>query len=213
MKCPMESEKQKVRDKELAICVGATSMPNSIVTNCHFMSLVQTLDPQYNIPSRRHLRVLIGKTKVHMKANIQALLTSARKINFCADIWTKKGFTSSYLGVTAHFFSPADGRIRHATLAVRHLPHPHTGSLHTCKVHTCYFTCVGECICDLTQQVINEWGVPPEKIQFIIIDNGSNMIKNLQLDVLRDIAQSQGDITDTEGEETEREGDSKGGED
>ena len=33
MKYAMDSEKQKVRDRELAICVGATSMPNSIVTS------------------------------------------------------------------------------------------------------------------------------------------------------------------------------------
>ena len=205
MKYAMDSEKQKVRNRELAICVGATSMPNSIVTNQHFRSLVQTLDPQYNMPSRTRLGVLIDKTVVHMKTNIQAVLQGARKINFCADIWTKKGFTSSYLGVTAHFFSPTDGHIRHATLAVRHLPHPHTGLLYIYKPHacTCYFTSVGECICNLTMQIIQEWGITSEKVQFIVTDNGSNMVKAFKDIVLKESDRSGGVHMETDDEETE----------
>ena len=205
MKYALDSEKQKVRDRELAIYVGATSMPNSIVTNEHFQSLVQTLDPQYNMPSRRCLGVLIDKTMVHMKTNIQAVLQGAHKINFCADIWTKKGFTSSYLGVTAHFFSPTDGHIRHATLAVQHLPHPPTGLLYIYKPHacTCYFTSVGEHICNLTMQIIQEWGITSEKVQFIVTDNGSNMVKAFKDNVLKESDRSGGVHMETDDEETE----------
>lgn len=132
----MESDKQRAKDRSVAICVGATSMPNSIVANEDFKTMLYTLDPQYSIPSRRRLGVLTNNIVIHMKSNIQEVLQRARKINFCADIWTKKGFTTSYLGLTAHLFSPTDGCIRCATLAVRHLPHPHTGMLHVYEAHT-----------------------------------------------------------------------------
>ena len=36
---------------------------------------------------------------------------------------------------------------------------------------------LGDAICDLTYQIIQEWGIPLSKVQFIITDNGSNMIK------------------------------------
>jgi hypothetical protein len=73
----MDSDKQKIRDKQLAICVGVTSMPNSIVTNEHFKSLIQTLDPQYYMPSRRRLGMLIDGTIECMKTNIRKVLQSA----------------------------------------------------------------------------------------------------------------------------------------
>jgi phosphoenolpyruvate-protein kinase (PTS system EI component) len=53
-----------------------------------------------------------------MKMTIQASMANCRKISFCGDIWSKKGLTSSYLGITAHFFSPIDLTIHHPTLAV-----------------------------------------------------------------------------------------------
>uniref|UniRef100_A0A1X7UK81 Uncharacterized protein n=1 Tax=Amphimedon queenslandica TaxID=400682 RepID=A0A1X7UK81_AMPQE len=55
-------------------------------------------------------------------------MSSAWKINFCADIWSKKGLTSSYLGITAHYYSTVNQCIEHPALAVQEIPHPHTGN-------------------------------------------------------------------------------------
>ena len=52
-------------------------------------------------------------------------------------------------------------------------------------------------------QVIREWGITPEKIQFIVTDNGSNMIKAFKDDVLKESARSGGVHTETDDEETE----------
>ena len=43
----------------------------------------------------------------------------------CADVWSKKGMTASYLGLYAHFFTKSDHRRHSVTLAVRRLPSPH----------------------------------------------------------------------------------------
>ena len=43
--------------RKLAIFVGSTNVPNSLVENTEFKSLMETLEPQYPMPSR----TLIGK--------------------------------------------------------------------------------------------------------------------------------------------------------
>ena len=89
--------------------------------------MLQALDARYRIPGRTRLQSLTDDMLITMKVRIQGAMSNARKINFCADIWSKKGLTSSYLGLTAHFYCPDTSCIQHATLAVRELPHPHTG--------------------------------------------------------------------------------------
>lgn len=53
-----------------------------------------------------------------MKTNIKISLASARKINLCADMWSEKGLTTSYLGITAHFYCTVTRKLKTATLAV-----------------------------------------------------------------------------------------------
>ena len=78
----------------------------------------------------------------------------------CTDIWSGKGMTQSFLGITAHFFTKSDHRWCVATLAVRALPSPHTA----------------HCIEELVRNVLQEWDIPIGKISGILTDNGSNMI-------------------------------------
>lgn len=68
--------------------------------------------------------------------------------------------TSSYLGVTAHFFSTKDHKRHNVTLAARHFPSPHTASQ----------------IADLVQEILAEWNIPQSKIHRVLTDNGSNMV-------------------------------------
>lgn len=112
-----------------------------------------------------------------MKETIKSSLSSARKINFCADIWSKKGLTSSYLGVTAHYFSPGDGSIRHATLAVRSMTYPHTGLYIIIYRSSFSSITIGDAISVLMKLIIQEWEIPSEKVGYVVTDNGSNMVK------------------------------------
>ena len=45
---------------------------------------------------------------IELKSKIGEFLEEANKASICADIWSKKGLLSSYLGITAHFFSRKD---------------------------------------------------------------------------------------------------------
>ena len=46
----------------------------------------------------------IDEVLIDLKGNILSHMLQARKVNFCTDIWSKKGMTASFIGVTAHFF-------------------------------------------------------------------------------------------------------------
>ena len=93
-------------------------------------------------------------------------LSEVQKGSLCADTWTKRGMTSSYLGVTAHFFSRRDRKRLQATLVVRRMPHPHSAVN----------------IREVVEKVLQEWNIPPSKVAAILTDNASNMLKAYQQD-------------------------------
>ena len=97
---------------------------------------------------------------IELKSKIGAFLEEANKASICADIWSKKGLSSSYLGITAHFFSRKDNRRHCATFAVRRMESSHTGV---------YVRMV-------VDNVLTEWDVQPSKVIASLTDNGSNML-------------------------------------
>ena len=149
---------------KLAVFVASTSTPNSIVENTAFVSLVEELDSQYPVPSRYVLGKQIDEVMIALKENIQAYMSMARRINLCTDIWSKKGMTASFLGVTVHFFA-CDQR-HNATIAVKRMPTPHTA----------------ENILEVVVDVLTDWNIPGERVGNTITDNGSNMIKAFKED-------------------------------
>ena len=167
----------------MAIFVGSCNVPNSLVENEEFRSFVETLDPRYQVPSRVQIGKEIDRVLFDLRGKIQEFLLYAQKISVCTDIWTKKGMTSSYLGITGHFFCRQDQKKHVVTLAVRILPHPHTA----------------EYIRSTLDEVLSEWCIPLTKLKAVITDNGSNMVK-----AFRNIA-SITDDSDNEEEELEEE--------
>ena len=102
------------------------------------------------------------KILIDMRATIGTRLQDARKVSICTDIWSKKGMSSSCLGITAHFFSQKDHLRHRVTLAVRRMPSPHTARN----------------ICAVVQEVLSEWEIPPSKVTAILTDNGSNSFRH-----------------------------------
>ena len=125
-KYDMKSHRRQLITRKLAVFVGCTNFPNSLVENVEFRSLLEAMDPRYPVPGRTLIGKEIDKVLLEMKSNVQGFISQAQKISLCADIWTKKGMSSSYLGVTAHFFTQHDHRCHRVTLAVRRINHPHT---------------------------------------------------------------------------------------
>ena len=76
--------------------VGSSNTPNSIVENVEFQQLIKSLDPRYPLPSRTLLGKELDKALVDLKASIHTYLAAARKVNLCADIWSKKDMTALF---------------------------------------------------------------------------------------------------------------------
>jgi len=60
------------------------------------------------------------------KKDLRDLLNSAERISLCADIWSKKGMTASFLGLTAHYYSRSKKDKCSMTIAVCRFESPHT---------------------------------------------------------------------------------------
>ena len=130
-------------------------MPNSIVENLEFKDLLHTMDNRFVVPGRSVVGKELDKVLIELKAKIGSFLLEANKMSICVDIWSKKGMTSSYLGITAHFYSHKDCRLHTVTLAVCRMPSPHTG----------------DNIRDLVDQVLDEWQIPLSKVSATLTDN------------------------------------------
>lgn len=155
-----ESQQYKWITRKLAIFVGSSNVANLIVENLEFKDLVHALDPRYPVPGRTTINKELDQVLIELRAKISIHLQSANLMSICCDIWSKKGLTSSYLGVTAHYFSQSDHRWHTVTLAVRRLA----------SAHTAYT------IRQTLDEILAEWDLDPTKILAILTDNGSNMV-------------------------------------
>jgi hypothetical protein len=99
------------------------------------------------------------------KQHLQQLVVSCRRLTICLDGWSKKGLSSSYLGISACFYDNASAVVRHVTLDLKLLHHPHTG----------------EQIATVLNECLSEWGINPQKILLVVTDNGSNVVKAIRL--------------------------------
>lgn len=150
-----ESAKQKRITEKLAIFIGSANVATTLVEDQEFREFLHEMDPRYVVPGRTAIRTELSKAVLKLKHNISKELKSAREINLCCDIWSKKGMTESYLGVTAHFF--ANHKRYKATLAVRHFESPHTGDR----------------ILNIVKVVLNDWDILCSQVGKIVTDNGS----------------------------------------
>ena len=155
-----DSTRYKSITRKLATFVAAGNVANRIVECEEFRDLLSQLDPQYPMPSRVALDKEMEALLIDVKGKIAAKLQDTRKVAICTDIWSRKGMTQSFLGITAHFFTMSDHRRQVVTLAVRVLPSPHTAN------------CIEELVCE----VLQNWDIPLQKISAVLTDNGSNMI-------------------------------------
>jgi hypothetical protein len=124
---------------------------------------------------------------------VKNLLSDARRITIGLDIWTNKGLTSSYLGISAAFFHPPTHKPLHIFLNLFLLAHPHTGTM----------------IANKLQECLTEWGIAPNQVLMFVTDNGSNMVKAVSdLNELNQeaVLLEQDEYSEEEGHETEESG-------
>lgn len=153
------------RDDSLVDLVIHAGIPVNVTQTLCFKAFCRTLDSKYVPPSTKKLNKLFDRRYQMVHANLLDSLKRARKISMGMDIWTKKGYTSSYLAITACYFDPKTHKSSHALLNLYSISHPHTGDM----------------ISDKFNQCLQEWEVNRKKVFLIITDNGSNMSKAVKV--------------------------------
>ena len=112
-----------------------------------FINLLSTLEPSYQVPSRKHVMKVL---RTLYEAEKEKLLEELRQVEYVAltgDFWTSVA-TESYLGLTAHFIS-SDWQLMSRVLQTRELTEHHTGI----QMSECVFVCAHVCR-DVTQTML-----------------------------------------------------------
>ncbi len=83
--------------------VAGDLMPLAIVESEKFEKLLGALDPQYRLPSRKHLSTKLLKAKYEeVKEKVIRKVQQASCVNLTVDLWSNRQMRS-FLGITAHF--------------------------------------------------------------------------------------------------------------
>lgn len=159
----IDSDKQEKKAKreaesttKLAIFVGTTNVPNSIEENLAFKDLLHTADPRYNVPSRTVDTRKLESVYIKLKAKTSCFIQEANKISLTTDLWSKKGLTSSYLGIPGH----------NGVLFVEGSSKPlcDVGCASSTPIHTAVD------IHATAKEVLSEWEIPRTKVSAILTD-------------------------------------------
>jgi hypothetical protein len=154
--------------QRLVRLVSTTSVPISIIEKQEFRELIWFLDEKIPIPGRIGLVNECLKYFKESKQEIMSKIENCDIISLGADIWSKRGLSESYLGITAYFYDKTREIKYVLTLGLKLFPHPHKA----------------ENIRDQIKSIIEEYGIRYEKIFRVITDNGSNMVKTFKIEWL-----------------------------
>ena len=134
----------------------------SVVESSGFRLFANSLDPKYQLPSRKHLSQFLIKDQCDMLfVNVKKHLEEVSEISLTIDLWSNcqmKAFT----GITGHYIF--DWQLHKCVLACRRLKGRHTAE----NVYQEY------------EDTVFRFKVA-EKVKHIITDNASNMKKGFRL--------------------------------
>jgi hypothetical protein len=152
------NNKQNNFDGKLVNYISYSMKPFSTVEDQSFVELVEVLDKNIKVMSRRTLMRRIEESKDLVQAEIGRLFEKASNVATCADIWATK--SDSYFGVAA---TCVDDNFKRQIrlLACRPFPNPHTG----------------ERIAEVLFDIHREFGLDRGKLVGTTTDNASNNIK------------------------------------
>lgn len=160
-----------------------------------FIQLLQEFQPKFKPPGPNKIMKMLNKRRRNGEEVIKKLVTEARKISICLDIWTRKSLTASFLGISGCFYSEACNMPVHAFLALCTVKHPHTGQM----------------VADCLSETLKKWSIPATRILHIITDNGSNMLKAVK--IMNEAVQNATVIDDSFDETQDRKEEDEGSED
>lgn len=137
--------------------------PYSVVENDGFQNLINTLEPRYVLPTRKHLsEVVIPNMYEKVKHDVTASLKSAERVAITCDSWTSRA-TDNYLTITSHHIDQEWRLVSHV-LQTRTTEASHTAAN----------------LSEIMFKAIEEWELT-NKNPVIVTDNAANMVRAVEI--------------------------------
>ncbi|XP_048017725.1 E3 SUMO-protein ligase ZBED1-like [Megalobrama amblycephala] len=156
-KLPFGSPRAQSITKSIAEFICKDLRPYSVVENDGFCRMLTTLEPRYEIPSRRHFTdKVIPALYADTRAKVEGALRSAKRVALTCDGWTSRA-TESFVTITAHFIDD-NWDAQSYVLQTRAMNDSHTGA-HMAEV---------------LKTAVDEWKLT-EKEPAVVTDNAANM--------------------------------------
>jgi hypothetical protein len=131
--------------------------PYSIVEDEGFRRLVGSLEPRFELPSRKYLsQTAMPALHAEITARLRTSLESAASVSFTTDAWTDPHSQRAYLALTGHWITE-DFKRETFVLSVRHLVDNHTADY----------------LADVLHELLDEWNLG-DKVHAFVHDNASN---------------------------------------
>lgn len=157
-KYSQKDPQQKAITGALVNFVAGNLRPLSTVESDEFKTLLESLDPKYQLPSRKQLSTkLLYERSSAIQADLKSKLKAVQSISLTIDLWSNRQM-KGYLGITGHFL--LDWSLKSVMIACKRFKGRHTAE----RIRQEY------------EEAIAYYEIG-EKICSIISDNASNMTK------------------------------------
>ncbi|XP_041374446.1 zinc finger BED domain-containing protein 4-like [Gigantopelta aegis] len=149
-------------DRKLTEMICLDMQPMSMVEDTGFKTFVDTLQPSYSLPTRKHLRWnLIPKLYNEIKANIKQQLEMVEIVSITTDHWTSRA-NDAYMSVTAHILTE-DFELKDFCLDVAYMPQSHNAEN------------ISRALVDSVKSWIPGAGTNKEVKIYVVSDNAANI--------------------------------------
>ncbi|KAK0154005.1 Zinc finger BED domain-containing protein 4 [Merluccius polli] len=159
-KLPHDNVKAKGITEKLLNFIVLDDQPLSVVENEGFRSLVEHLQPRYNLPSRKYLSETALPELYHrVSGKLADKLRGVTSLSFTTDIWTSDVCPMSLISLTVHWVKPDTYSLCSAVLQVKQCRGSHNRATIAASI----------------TDSLNHWEIPLENVHVILRDNASNM--------------------------------------
>ncbi|XP_021357233.1 zinc finger BED domain-containing protein 1-like [Mizuhopecten yessoensis] len=159
-KYPAYSEMAQTLTNKLACFIIKGLLPYSVVDSTEFRDFVSSLDPRYEVPSRKELSdVVIPKMYDKTKTNVLSEIAFADQTAITTDVWMSRS-AETYITITSIHITK-EWQLKTFVLQTRPLPWTYTG---------------GD-LARLLSDVCCEWGIHTFPVPPIVSDNDGNIIQ------------------------------------
>nr|XP_054591852.1 E3 SUMO-protein ligase ZBED1-like [Nothobranchius furzeri] len=148
----------------VALYIAKDMVPIYTMDKTGFINLMKTLDPRYELPSRKYFsEVVLPQMYRNTRKKVGRELEELSFFSATTDMWSSRTM-QPYMSLTVHFINNA-WDLRSISLQTSYFPEDHTGEL----------------IAKGLRDALDCWNLSENRLSCMTTDSGTNMIKALKV--------------------------------